>query len=249
MKRSLEILQVLQYDAIRIAAMTNQQFKAGRVQARLSQVNAAQRLRLSQPYLSQLERGQRPITAELARFATKVYCLPPTGLPVPETTISDEVSNASRVARQLSGLGYPNFAHIRAEKINPAALVLQVLIQRDLEVRMTEALPWVLGTYPDLGWSWLMDQVKLKDVQNRLGFLVGLTKELAVTRGKLHSALEPLSAVEVKLEHSRLAREDTLCRESMPPAERRWLAINRSPLARHWNLLTGLTVDQLSYAS
>jgi hypothetical protein len=67
--------------------------------------------------------------------------------------------------------------------------------------------------------------------------------------GRSTSALEPLSAVEVKLEHSRLAREDTLCRESMPAAERRWLTSNRSPLAQHWNLLTGLTVDQLSYAT
>jgi transcriptional regulator with XRE-family HTH domain len=243
-------LQTLQYDDCDwIAAMTNQQFKAGRVQARLSQIKAAQRLGLSQPYLSQLERGQRPITAELARLATKVYGLPPTGLPLREATTSDEVSNASRLARQLSGLGYPNFAHLRAEKTNPAALVLQALVQSDLEVRMTEALPWVLGTYPDLGWPWLMDQVKLKDVQNRLGFLIGLTMELAESRGKFRSALEPLSAIEVKLEHSRLAREDTLCRESMPPAERRWLATNRSPLARHWNLLTGLTVDQLSYAT
>jgi hypothetical protein len=153
------------------------------------------------------------------------------------------------LARQLSGLGYPNFAHLRAEKTNPAALVLQAIVQSDLEVRLTEALPWVLGTYPDLGWPWLMSQVKLKDVQNRLGFLVGLTMEFAESRGKFRSALEPLSAVEVKLEHSRLAREDTLCRESMPPAERRWLATNRSPLARHWNLLSGLTVDQLSYAT
>jgi transcriptional regulator with XRE-family HTH domain len=229
--------------------MTNQQFKAGRVQAGLTQMQAAQRLRLSQPYLSQLERSQRPITSELARLATKAYGLPPTGLPVPETTASSEVSDASRLARQFSGLGYPNFAHLRAEQINPAALVLQSLVQRDLEVRLTEALPWVLGTYPDLSWPWLMDQVKLKDVQNRLGFLVGMTKELAVSRGKFRSALEPLSAVEVKLEHSRLAREDTLCRESMPAAERRWLTSNRSPLARHWNLLTGLTVDQLSYAT
>jgi len=114
---------------------------------------------------------------------------------------------------------------------------------------LTEALPWVLGTYPDLSWPWLVDQVKLKDAQNRLGFLVGMTKELAVSLEKFRSALEPLSAVEATLEHSRLAREDTLCRESMPAAERRWLTSNRSPLARHWNLLTGLTVDQLSYAS
>jgi len=228
--------------------MTNQQFKAGRVQARLTQMYAAQRLGLSQPYLSQLERGQRPVTPELARVATKVYGLPPTGLPV-EATTSDKVLDASRLARQLSGLGYPSFAHLRAEQTNPAVLVLQSLVQRDLEVRLTEALPWVLGTYPDLNWSWLVDQLKLKDVQNRLGFLIGMTKELAVSRGKFRSALEPLSAVEVKLERSRLAREDTLCRESMPPAERRWLTLNRSPLARHWNLLTGLTVDQLSYAT
>ncbi len=229
--------------------MTNQQFKAGRVQARLTQTQAAERLGLSQPYLSQLERSQRPVTPELARLATKVYGLPPTCLPVHETTTFGKDLDASRLARQLSGLGYPSFAHLRAEQTNPADLVLQSLVQRDLEVRLTEALPWVLGTYPDLNWSWLMDQAKLKDVQNRLGFLVGMTKELAVSRGKFRSALQPLSAVEVKLEHSRLAREDTLCRESMPAAERRWLKSNRSPLAQHWNLLTGLTVDELSYAT
>ena len=228
--------------------MTNQQFKAGRVQAGLTQMQAAQRLELSQPYLSQLEQNQRPITPELAKLATKVYRLSPTGLPVPEIA-SGKVSDAARLARQLSGLGYPSFAHLRAEQTNPAVLVLQSLTQRDLEVRLAEALPWVLGTYPDLSWPWLMDQVKLKDVQNRLGFLVGLTRELAVSREKFRSALGLLSTVEVKLERSRLVREDTLCRESMPAAERRWLASNRSPLAEHWNLLTGLTVDQLPYAT
>ena len=82
-----------------------------------------------------------------------------------------------------------------------------------------------------------------------MGFLVGLAQGLAASREKFRSALEALQQVETKLEHARLVREDTLCRESMPPAERRWLASNRSPLARHWNLLTGLTVEQLPYAS
>lgn len=34
----------------------------------------------------------------------------------------------------------------------------------------------------------------------------------------------------------------------MPKAGRHWLKANRSALARQWNLLTGLTADQLSYA-
>ena len=55
--------------------------------------------------------------------------------------------------------------------------------------------------------------------------------------------------VEKKLEQARLAREDTLCRDSMPVTERRWLQARRSPLAQHWNLLTGLTSYQLSYAA
>jgi hypothetical protein len=89
--------------------------------------------------------------------------------------------------------------------------------------------------------------VKLKNVQNRLGFLVGVAKDVAVS--KQRSTLRALSVAETALEYSRLAREDTLCRDSMPDAERRWLKTNRSPLACHWNLLTGLTAEQLTYGA
>lgn len=128
-------------------------------------------------------------------------------------------------------------------------MVLEALIQKNLEVRLAEALPWVVLSYPDLDWPWLIRHAKLLDVQNRLGFVVAVAKSLAGTLAQFQPALEQLSAVEGQLERSRLAREDTLCRESMPAAERRWLERNRSPLARYWNLLTGLTADQLSYAS
>jgi hypothetical protein len=159
--------------------------------------------------------------------------------------LTDEL-NPATLAKQLAGLGYPGFAHFRGPRTNPAVLLSQALVQRDLEVRLTEALPWVLCQYPDLEWTWLADQVKLKDVQNRLGFLVGVAKEVA--KSTQYAALEPLSVAEVTLERSRLAREDTLCRDSMPEAERRWLKANRSPLAEHWNLLTGMKAEQLAYA-
>ena len=217
------------------------------MKVRLTQVQAAERLGVSQPYLSQLEKGARPVTAELARSAATLYRLPATALPMPET--APDRADPNRLARQLAGLGYPGLAHLRALKANPAAVVLEALVQQDLEVRLAEALPWVLLTYPDLDWTWLVREAKLQDVQNRLGFLVALAKSLAAARPRFQRALEPLSRVEKQLERARLAREDTLGRESMPAAERLWLETSRSALAAHWNLLTGLTADQLSYAA
>ena len=127
--------------------------------------------------------------------------------------------------------------------------MLGALLQKDLEVRLAGALPWVLLTYPDLDWPWLIRHAKLQDAQNRLGFLVAVAKDLAARRPGFAPALRQLAAVEEQLERARLARQDTLCRESMPAAERRWLETNRSSLARHWNLLTGLSPDQLSYGT
>ena len=229
--------------------MTSERLKSGRLNAGLTQVQAARRLGVSQPYLSQLEKGERPVRAELARAAAALYRLPATALPMPESTPVADGADPERLARQLAGLGYPGFAHLRSIKANPAAVVLESLLQRDLEVRLVEALPWVLLAYPDMDWSWLVRHAKLRDAQNRLGFLVALAKDLATTQPQFRGALEPLSSVEKKLEQARLAREDTLCRDSMPVTERRWLQARRSPLAQHWNLLTGLTSYQLSYAA
>jgi len=229
--------------------MTHEQLKAGRLESALTQVEAAVRLGVSQPYLSQLEKGERPITAQLARLAAALYRLPATALPIPESVARRIPANSDTLSRQLAGLGYPGFAHLRHAKANPAAVLLEALVQEDLEVRLVEALPWVVLTYPDLDWSWLIREVKLRDAQNRLGFVVAMARDLAATRPPLRPALERLSSVAIELERARLAREDTLCRESMPPAERDWLATTRSALARHWNLLTGLTPDQLSDVS
>ncbi len=55
-----------------------------------------------------------------------------------------------------------------AETSNPAEVVLGAVVQRELDTRLVEALPWVLKMYTDLNWEWLRDRVKLQNAQNRL---------------------------------------------------------------------------------
>jgi transcriptional regulator with XRE-family HTH domain len=238
-------LHILQYYS---RIMTGRELKAGRVKAALTQLQAASHLRVSQPYLSQLENGTRPITLALVRRAASVYQLPATALPLPSSPTKE--IDASKLTHQLASLGYPGFAHLRGGgyKANPAMVVLDALLQRNLETRLSEALPWVVATYPNLQWDWLVQQAKLNDIQNRLGFVVDLAKTIA-QKSQHRSELATLSEVSLLLERSLLAREDTLCRESMSEVERNWLAENRSPYAKRWNLLTGLAPEQLSYAA
>ena len=91
-------------------------------------------------------------------------------------------------------------------------------------------------------------QAKLHDLHNRLGFVVALARQVAERKGQTVTAAT-LAAVEQQLEPSRLVREDTLCRESMTQAERRWLRQRRPAQAQHWNLLTSLVPEHLSYAA
>jgi hypothetical protein len=82
-------------------------------------------------------------------------------------------------------------------------------------------------------------EAKVHDLQNRLGFVVSLARGLAHHAGDQRK-MKSLADLERTLERSRLAREDTLCRASMPEAERHWLTEHRPEEARRWNLLTEL---------
>src|SRR5262245_20335804 len=229
--------------------MTGAQFKAGRKSARLTQVQAAARLGLSQPYVSQLERGRRTVPLKLAQSVARLFHLSPTALPLPEEPLS-RGSGADGFVRALATLGYPGFAHVRAARaVNPARLVLDALAEDNLDARVSAALPWVLLEYPDLDWDWLVSRAKLGNLQNRLGFLVALARETAAAQPRWKEVSTRLAAVETELEHARLAAETTLGREGMPSAERRWLRKHRSLLARRWNVLTSLTSEHLRYGA
>ncbi len=228
--------------------MTAAQWKSGREKAGLTQVVAARSLNVSQPYLSQLETGLRVASSELARNAAKLYELP-SALPLPEP-LNVRGGAPDELQRKLAALGYPGFEYVRSKAVsNPAEVVLNAVVKPDLDTRLTEALPWVLSTYTDLNWEWLRDRAKWNNAQNRLGYLVHLAEQTARALPERQGAVQVLSRWEEELEEARLAREGTLCRDSMPEPERTWLRSNRPEAAAHWSLLTGLTAEQLPYAA
>lgn len=206
----------------------------------------ARRLGVTQAYVSMLERGRRPLTPALRDRVASVY-----GLGAAALAVTDDRSpmRSDEVAKSLAALGYAPLAYLRSRRrLNPAEVLLRALSHPDLESRVAEGLPWVLVRYPELDWGWLVREAKLADVQNRLGFVVTLARQLA-ERGRDAALAALLTQPEAELERSRLAREDTFCRASMTQAERRWLRTARSPEAAHWNLLTGLRTEHLRYAA
>ena len=228
--------------------MTTEQWRTGREKAGLTQVAAARSLKITQPYLSQLESGLRVASTELERRAAKLF-EQPSALPLPDPMEVRGVT-PDELQRKLASLGYPGFEHVRFKIVsNPAEVVLSAVASKDLDTRLVEALPWVLITYTDLNWEWLQTRAKLSNAQNRLGYLVHLARQTARGLSAKQDVTDVLTRWEHDLEDARLAREGTLCRDSMPEPERVWLKSNRPQAAAHWSLLTGLTANQLPYAS
>lgn len=207
-----------------------------------TQVTASRRWRMSQTYLSMVENDRRRVPARLAKALVRHEPRLATGLPVEAHAVSREA-----LPHLLGALGYPGFAYLADPHVvaNPATVLLAALRQ-PVSGRVTEALPWLLLTFADLDQEWLLNQAKLSNVQNRLGYLVGLARELALERGRSDDAAR-FRETELELEEARLAKEDTLGR-TMTDAERRYLRARRPDAAVHWNLLTSLRAEDLRYA-
>src|SRR5258708_34050988 len=102
--------------------MTPEDLVQGRKLVKLTQVVAAAKLGVSQPYLSLLEQGERNAPPSLARRAAKLYRLPATKLPVTMAVNPRPIIGPERRAKELAALGYPGFACMRAgRRRNPAA--------------------------------------------------------------------------------------------------------------------------------
>lgn len=216
--------------------MTGADVLKARKAQRVTQHGLAQRLGVSQAYVSFLEKGRRPVTLRLAKRLARELVMSPDTLPLNPTEAS---LTPDRAAPALGRLGYPGFAYLKnGHLLNPAEMLIRTLRAKNLDSRLLEALPWVVVTYPNLNWSWLFYEARANALQNRLGFVVTMAKELATSKGDLQTAAT-LDHWEKALEDSRLLREDGL-RESLTDAERRWLRKNRSEAAGKWNVLSNL---------
>jgi len=230
------------------AQMSGAELKAARKRAGKTQVEVSRSLGVSQGYVSLLENGFRRIPAQLAKRLVRLYGLALTALPVVVDYDPLKAGDPQTLAEQFAALGYPGFSYMGSRKRrNPAEVLVAALCRRNLESRVAEALPWVLLHYPELDRQWLVGQARLHNLQNRLGFVVTLALEVA-RHGRQHSGLQALAELQAALEESRLAREDTLCQESLSEAERNWLRKVRSPGALHWNLLTDWNPEAIRHA-
>jgi transcriptional regulator with XRE-family HTH domain len=215
-----------------------EQLKRARKDRGWSQQQAAERLGVTQAYVSMLEKGRR--SAEpLARKLMQVYDLPPTVLPLCEVRRNPTPDS---LAHNLALMEYPGFAHLRraAKRVNPAQFLLSALAQNNLEARVAEALPWVVLRYPDLPFDWLVREARVHNLQNRLGFVVTLEQRA--------SGRNDLLPIEQRLVDSKLVKVDSFCKELSEP-ERRWLREHSSDEARQWNLLSDLRPDALRYVA
>jgi len=192
-----------------------------REQNSLTQVDAARLLGVSQPYLSLLEKGARPLRRELRERLAAV-----------RSGEGEHGTMDDRLREQMSALGYPGFAHVEPMRPAPEAAVvlLNALSQPTLDARVTEALPWLARGYANsVDWSWLVQQAKLRNLQNRLGFLVQLSNPAA--EPAMQEALD-------ELDQARLLAEATFCWDEMPDSTRNWMRERRSAEAEHWNVVS-----------
>jgi transcriptional regulator with XRE-family HTH domain len=228
--------------------MTGQDLREARRKKGWTQEETAEKLGVTQAYLSMLESGRRAMPYTLARQAVETLDAPPTALPL-RASATETPGESDKLGRQLASLGYPGFAHLRARaRRNPAEVLLTALHVADLDSRVTEGLPWLALAYAEMDWDWMVQNAKLLDRQNRLGFVVTLASQLASKSADSRGAGRLREYVGV-LERSRLVMEDTLCQDSLTEAERKWLRANRPAEAAHWNLLTDMKAENLPHAT
>ena len=98
-----------------------------------------------------------------------------------------------------------------------------------------------------LDWKWLCNEARLTDSQNRLGFVVWLSRHLSERHGDTSKARR-LRQVEQALDGSRLLREGTFFEQVKSERMKNWLRERQSPEAKHWRVLTEFRPERVRHA-
>jgi transcriptional regulator with XRE-family HTH domain len=225
--------------------------KTARNEAGWTQSRLAEKLGVTQAYLSLMESGGRRVPPQLARRVARLLDLPPTVLPVDTAPAAKRAPTNEWLEAQLARLGYPGYAYRprRGAVHHPMGVLLAGLSLNELDPRLAEALPWLLIRYEGFDEPRLAADAKVKDLQNRLGFVVALARQAAERNPDFRSRVADLTRFEEALEPSRLAREEVFGQPRASGRLRAWLLKERSDTARHWNLLSDLKVEHLPYAA
>ena len=204
-----------------------------REQYNLTQVDAARLLGVSQPYLSLLERGVRPLRHELRDQLDAVR---------PRQAAHGTMDD--RLRAQLSALGYPGFAHVESVRPapEPAVTLLHALSQPTVDARVAEALPWLAREYMPTHWTGhgSCNRRSCGTCKTDWGFWSSSQTRLA--EPAMQEALD-------KLDKARLLAEATFCWDEMPIPTRKWMRGHRSPEAEHWNVVSLMRSEGSSDAS
>jgi transcriptional regulator with XRE-family HTH domain len=212
------------------------------------QIETAEKLGVSQSYLSLLETGKREVTKKISHRAIKVFGFSPVTLPIVQNLDEVVPIKNDELAKDLGTLGYPKFAFLKSNlKKNPLEVLFLALKTDDLESRLVEALPWLIFTYADLDWEKLFKLSKINDLQNKLGFVICLARRVA-EQLKDQQKVAFLQEREVELSNSRLFQEAAFSR-NITETEINWLKNNRSKDAKFWRVLSDLEVKHLDYGT
>ena len=132
---------------------------------------------------------------------------------------------------------------------NPTAVLLKTLAAKRVDARLVEAMPWLLLRFGDFDRQQTTKLAYSHGLQNRLGFVVALAKSVAERHAEYAHRLPELNGLLSSLEPLRLAREDDLGQQFTSERLREWIRENRSEAAAHWNVLTDLGTEHLSYVN
>src|ERR1700722_9837307 len=98
--------------------MTSAKLRELRKSRGLTQAEVSRRLRVSQPYLSLLEKGKRRFPTKMIGAVVRLFGLRATALPVSAYQVGNVADE--RLAKDLAALGYPGFAYLKSgRKRNP----------------------------------------------------------------------------------------------------------------------------------